>query len=284
MVHERHRQVVFGVDEAGRGPVLGSMFAAAVAVEDPADLPDGMDDSKNLSPERRETLAAAIRADGVISVGVAEITTERIDDPETDMNTLTVAAHAEAISQIIPVEGENDPCGIVDACDTSEARFARRVTAGVEEERGVEGTMKIEAEHGADENHAIVGAASIVAKVERDAHVARLAEEHGEVGSGYPSDPNTRRVPARVRRSQREDCRGVPARRGGRARTCWPPENSRVSTSSDFRLRLFSDQRRHGPLERRGFRGRVVADEVRQVAPERPQIVQREIIEVGVRG
>ncbi|MCO8243255.1 MULTISPECIES: ribonuclease HII [unclassified Haladaptatus] len=192
MVSHSHRPVVFGVDEAGRGPVLGSMFAAAVAVDDPAALPDGMDDSKNLSPERREALAAAIRADESISVGVAEITTERIDDPESDMNTLTVAAHVEAISRVAADENGNCSRGIVDACDTSEARFARRVAAGVEERGGIEGAVEIEAEHGADETHAIVGAASIVAKVERDAHVARLAEKHGAVGSGYPSDPNTR--------------------------------------------------------------------------------------------
>jgi ribonuclease HII len=177
-----HRSSVFGVDEAGRGPVLGSMFAAAVAIDDPDDLPDGIDDSKNLSPERREELATAIRADETVTVGVAEITTARIDDPETDMNTLTVMAHGEAISQIVS-GGER---GIVDACDTSESRFARRVAGEVGPE------VQIEAEHGADETHTIVGAASIVAKVERDAHVARLAETHGAVGSGYPSDPNTR--------------------------------------------------------------------------------------------
>jgi len=182
MWHDDHRPSVFGVDEAGRGPVLGSMFAAAVAIDDPEDLPDGIDDSKNLSPERREELAAAIRANETVTVSVAEVTTARIDDPEMDMNTLTVAAHGEAISRIVS-DGER---GIVDACDTSESRFARRVAAEVGPEIG------IEAEHGADETYAIVGAASIVAKVERDAHVARLAEKHGAVGSGYPSDPTTR--------------------------------------------------------------------------------------------
>ncbi|NNC25056.1 ribonuclease HII, partial [Salinisphaera sp. USBA-960] len=48
------------------------------------------------------------------------------------------------------------------------------------------------AEHGADETHAIVGAASIVAKVARDNHVAALADEYGDVGSGYPGDTATR--------------------------------------------------------------------------------------------
>jgi len=49
----------FGADEAGKGPVLGSMFAAAVVV-DPAALPDDVGDSKGITPERREELAATL--------------------------------------------------------------------------------------------------------------------------------------------------------------------------------------------------------------------------------
>jgi ribonuclease HII len=52
--------------------------------------------------------------------------------------------------------------------------------------------VDVESRHGADESDVVVGAASIVAKVDRDAAVAALAEEYGEVGSGYPSDPTTR--------------------------------------------------------------------------------------------
>ncbi|WP_158055659.1 ribonuclease HII [Halorussus halophilus] len=173
---------MFGVDEAGKGPVLGSMFAAAVTVEDTTDLPPDIDDSKNVAPARREEIAATLRADNEIRVGVAEIPVSRIDAPETDMNTLTVEAQATALSEIAEQGAE----GVVDAGDTSEERFGRRVA-----ER-VEANIDLTAEHGADESYKIVGAASIVAKVERDDHVATLAEKHGDVGSGYPSDPNTR--------------------------------------------------------------------------------------------
>ncbi|WP_255150880.1 ribonuclease HII [Halorarius halobius] len=166
----------FGVDEAGKGPVLGSMFAACVR-GDPADLPDGVADSKRLSPTRRESLAATIR--DAFEVGVAEIPVARIDG-DADMNTLTVAAHAEAIAGV----GEPDDDGLCDAGDTSEERFARRVA----DASGVEVT----AEHGADDSDPMVAAASIVAKVARDAHVETLADEYGDVGSGYPSDPTTR--------------------------------------------------------------------------------------------
>jgi ribonuclease HII len=170
----------FGVDEAGKGPVLGSMFAAAVRA-DPAALPDGVGDSKDIRPERRERLAGEIR-ESADTVGVAEIPVERIDADGTDMNTLTVDAQAAALSS---VAREGLP-GTVDAGDTDAARFGRRVADAVDAE------VSVTAEHGADETDPLVGAASIVAKVARDAHVTELAEEYGDVGSGYPSDPTTR--------------------------------------------------------------------------------------------
>jgi ribonuclease HII len=173
----------FGVDEAGKGPVLGSMFAAAVRAE-PAALPEGIDDSKNLAPARREELAERLRGDDRIGVAVAELPPDRIDDPETDMNTLTVAAQAAALDGV--ADGGDD--GVVDAGDTDAGRFGRRVADRVAAD------VSITAEHGADETYALVGAASVVAKVARDAHVADLGAEYPDtdVGSGYPSDPATR--------------------------------------------------------------------------------------------
>jgi ribonuclease HII len=173
--------VRFGADEAGKGPVLGSMFAAAV-VASPDAVPEGVADSKTLSPDRRETLAATLREDDRVAIGVAEIPVDRIDDTATDMNSLTVAAQAEALAAVV----EDGMAGTVDAGDTDEERFGRRVAEGVPAE------VEIRAEHGADESDPLVAAASIVAKVERDAHVADLADEYGEIGSGYPSDPATR--------------------------------------------------------------------------------------------
>ena len=192
----------FGVDEAGKGPVLGSMFAAAV-VADPETLPPGIDDSKNLSPARRESLAEQLVADAAVDIGVAAVPVDRIDDPETNMNELTVEAQARALSKV-DADGLD---GYVDAGDTDADRFGRRVAARVPN------VGTITAEHGADANDPVVGAASVVAKVRRDDHVAALAEEYGrDVGSGYPSDPTTReflktyldetgRLPACARRS-----------------------------------------------------------------------------------
>jgi ribonuclease HII len=169
-----------GVDEAGKGPVLGSMFAAAVRAA-PSALPADIADSKTLSPERRETLAGEIH-EVASAVAVAEVPVSRIDDPETDMNTLTVDAHASALADVVR---PNDRV-TVDAAETDETRFGRRLADRLD------ATPDIAARHRADESDVLVGAASIVAKVERDAHVDRLAAAHGDVGSGYPSDETTR--------------------------------------------------------------------------------------------
>jgi ribonuclease HII len=170
-----------GADEAGKGPVLGSMFAAAVRAPGAA-LPDGLRDSKELTHQRRETLADRLRASDRIEIGLAEIPPGRIDDPGTDMNTLTVDAQADALGT---VARDGDPV-YVDAGDVDADRFGRRVGDQLAAE------VDLSAEHGADARHQIVAAASIVAKIARDAHVADLAAEYGAVGSGYPGDPTTR--------------------------------------------------------------------------------------------
>ena len=168
-----------GVDEAGKGPVLGSMFAAAVRA-DPSRLPAGVADSKTLSPHRRETLAAGIR--DVAAVAIAEVPVDRIDDPGTDMNSLTVDAHATAVAEVARPGSRVT----VDAAETDADRFGRRLADRLEPD------LDVVARHRADESDALVGAASIVAKVARDDHVDELATAYGEVGSGYPSDETTR--------------------------------------------------------------------------------------------
>jgi ribonuclease HII len=171
--------VQFGVDEAGKGPVLGSMFAAAVRAP-PAALPDGIDDSKQLADAHREVLAEQLRSDDCVEIGIAEIPPSRIDDG--NMNVLTVAAHAAAVAEVARA-GDAGHC---DAGDVDADRFGERV------ETRIETSVSIEATHGADESDALVGAASIIAKNERERHVETLRERFGEVGSGYPSDPTTR--------------------------------------------------------------------------------------------
>lgn len=186
---------MLGADEAGKGPVLGPMVAGAVRA-DPDVLPDAVDDSKRLVPSRREELDAILRADDRVDVAVAHVTVDRIDDPTTDMNTLTVTGQAAALAQLAR-DGDR---AVVDAGDVSESRFAGRVADAVTAATARDGPglrLDVTAEHGADESYPVVAAASIVAKVERDRVVADLDARYRDrgydgVGSGYPSDPTTR--------------------------------------------------------------------------------------------
>ena len=193
-----------GVDEAGKGPVLGPMVAAAVLAA-PSSLPADVDDSKRLAPARRESIAEAIRGSDAVAVGVALVEPAEIDRPDTDMNTLTVRGQARAVRAALAESGEGvggEPVRVVaDAGDTSETRFARRLGEFVEgdgeAERAIDGlpAVDVEAFHGADETDPVVGAASVVAKMARDDRMAALDDRYPAydgVGSGYPSDPTTR--------------------------------------------------------------------------------------------
>ncbi|MFB6235566.1 MAG: ribonuclease HII [Halopenitus sp.] len=178
------------------------MVAAAVRC-DPAALPADVDDSKQVAPDRRKAIAAELRDREDVAVGVGIVKPTEIDDPETDMNSLTVAAQARAIASVVDVgdeeyprneerAGDGDCEAVVDAGDVSESRFGRRVADAVTDR--VARDVSVDAEHGADETYPIVSAASVVAKVERDARIAAIDDEYPEydVGSGYPSDPTTR--------------------------------------------------------------------------------------------
>lgn len=169
----------FGVDEAGKGPVLGSMFVAAVRAPRAA-VPADVDDSKRLADDRRDRLAERLHGDDRVDVDVVEVPPARID--AGNVNDVTVAAHAEAVSGVA-VPGD---VGLCDAGDVDAGRFADRVTARVD------GDVELDARHGADGDDDLVAAASVVAKHARETHVAALQAEYGAVGSGYPSDPATR--------------------------------------------------------------------------------------------
>ena len=180
-----------GVDEAGKGPVLGPMVAAAVRASSDL-LPDDVDDSKRVSPARRNAIAAELRTRDAVEIAVATVEPAEIDAPDTDMNTLTVSGQARAVRGVL----RSGDRVFADAGDTSEDRFAKRLAEHVAERDGNDATPPdIDAAHGADETDPVVGAASIVAKVARDARMRAIDAAYPDydgVGSGYPSDPTTR--------------------------------------------------------------------------------------------
>jgi ribonuclease HII len=171
-----------GVDEAGKGAVLGSLFVGGVSVDSSALKyleRMGLRDSKALSPKRRESLSK--RIEKVCAVHLQEITARQIDELRTacTINDILVKAHALSLRHLKP------DIAYVDAADVDALRFAQRV----KDESGITSVI---AEHKADSNYVIVSAASIIAKARRDASVKALGHSLGvDVGSGYPSDVRT---------------------------------------------------------------------------------------------
>ncbi len=169
---------ICGVDEAGKGPVLGPMVTAGVLVSDMSELEMlGIKDSKKLSPKKRESLFEEISASCKTHTVVR--TPFDIDSREGTMNAFTASCHAEVVRALCP------DFVYLDACDVNAKRFGENVL------RLSGSSAQIYSEHKADAKYAVVGAASIVAKVTRDRCIADLKEEYGEIGSGYPSDPAT---------------------------------------------------------------------------------------------
>jgi ribonuclease HII len=89
---------VAGLDEVGRGALCGPVLAAAVIL-DPAHIPEGIDDSKKLSPDRREALCSEI-VDSALSWGVGQVDPEAID--REDILKATRRAMALAVSRLSP--------------------------------------------------------------------------------------------------------------------------------------------------------------------------------------
>ncbi|HOU79940.1 MAG TPA: ribonuclease HII [Methanoregulaceae archaeon] len=169
-----------GVDEAGKGAVLGPLVVACVGCESEEDLAAiPVRDSKTLSPAARTDLFGRIQES--VHYTVLVITAEEIDirRRSMNMNQLMAAAHAEVIRELHPA------IAYVDACDVVAARFGRAVAARV----GY--PCRVVARHHADATIPVVSAAGIVAKVVRDRLIAELAGEYGVIGSGYPSDDTT---------------------------------------------------------------------------------------------
>lgn len=169
-----------GVDEAGKGAVLGPLVVAAVGWEE-GDTVTAVPvrDSKALSPQARELLYDQITAEASTRVLVIEAHEIDAGRRSMTMNLLLARAHARVIAGLRPATA------YVDACDVNAARYGRTVAACLDF------PCRVVAEHHADATRAVVSAASIVAKVTRDRLVRALAPEYGEVGSGYPSDPVT---------------------------------------------------------------------------------------------
>ena len=183
-------KIIAGIEEAGRGPVIGPMVMAIIAVkEEELETLDnyGVDDSKKLSKKKRENIFKMLKANFEHEIEI--IPPKKIDDAlistKSNLNMLEGEVSSGLFNKLnarISIDEVYLDCPSVNIKDYTNL-FKKNINNKA---------VKIIAEHKADENYLVVGAASILAKVTRDNEIDVIKNEIGhDFGSGYPSDPKT---------------------------------------------------------------------------------------------
>ena len=157
---------IAGADEAGRGPLVGSVVAAAVIL-DPENPIEGLNDSKKLSEKKREKLFVEIQ-EKALAWAIAECSAQQIDEINILQASLLAMRRAVEKLEIQPdhvlVDGNKVPQGLSMSCD---------------------------AVVGGDAIHPEISAASILAKVTRDHEMVELDQKYPQYGfakhKGYPT-------------------------------------------------------------------------------------------------
>ena len=184
---------VCGVDEAGRGSMLGPLVVAGISInKSKVNLlkKQGVRDSKKLSPKAREHLYKKI-IQIVDDHYIVKIPPRIIDKSVSNhsLNHLEAKYMAKVITKLSP------STAFVDSCDVNSKRFGKEISK-------LTSNTKIRSYHHADSKFITVSAASILAKVSRDRAITRLSKKY-DIGSGYPSDPKTKVfVKKSIRRNQ----------------------------------------------------------------------------------
>lgn len=174
---------ILGIDEAGRGPVIGPLVVAGVLVDAEVEnslIRLGLKDSKQVRRPERRRLAKEIemhaREIRILAYSPAQL--------EVNLNHVELSAFAHLVRELSPsrvvVDAPVPPRSIPQFVD-----LLRRKASTHDE-------LEIVAENRADENHAIASAASIIAKVYRDEALQRLHKLYGDFGWGYPVELKTR--------------------------------------------------------------------------------------------
>ena len=174
---------ICGVDDAGRGSVLGPLVIAGVAMNKRKTYmlkKIGVCDSKQLSPQRRDKLYSEI-IDLVDAYHIVKIQPRSIDASVRDhkLNFLEAKYMARVVQHLAADRS------YVDSCDVNTTRFGKVISE-------MSGNHTVCSYHHADSRFVIVSAASILAKVTRDRAIAKL-RQHNNLGSGYPADPKTKK-------------------------------------------------------------------------------------------
>lgn len=178
---------ILGIDEAGRGPVVGSLFVGGVLIDEKnqEELEElGLKDSKLLSDEQREKFVPQIKEVAEKTL-VKEITAQQIDELRETINLNKV--EFEVFMKIIE-ETEPDKV-VIDLLEKDGEKYKIKVKNRLGEKFK---NLEIVAEHKADVNYPIVSAASILAKSAREENVRKIEEKYdAKIRTGYSHDEDT---------------------------------------------------------------------------------------------
>lgn len=173
-------ELIMGIDEAGRGPVIGPMIICGIMIKKES-IPElvriGVKDSKLLSCIHRERLKPLIEK-------IAH-RWELIKVPASKIDKYGLS-YLQLKSAIQLINGLSPQTVIIDCPTAYPASFKRKIEALIKNKK-----VKLVVENFADRNYSIVSAASILAKVARDREIKNLSFLYPNVGSGYPSDKKT---------------------------------------------------------------------------------------------
>ncbi len=179
--------VIAGIDEAGRGPIVGPLVMCGVALGENAEhklKKLGVKDSKLLSPSERQKLYGAILelvTPKIIVIDVAEIDAAVFGKNGLNLNWLEAEKTAELINHLNPARA------YIDLPSRNYEMYKQFLLARISNK-----DISLILEHKADARYVAVGAASILAKVTRDAAIEEIKKEIGiDFGSGYLSDEKT---------------------------------------------------------------------------------------------
>ena len=182
---------LIGIDDAGRGPLIGPMILAGVLIEreDEKELKKiGAKDSKLLEHKERIRLAELIKKQAkkyhLVQASPLEIDESVLHGK--NLNTLEAQKMAEVINELN--DKKNKIKVIVDCPSINIKKWSEKLLSFISHAEN----LTVVCEHKADFNHPVVSGASILAKVMREEEVAKIKREYGNIGSGYPSDPFTK--------------------------------------------------------------------------------------------
>lgn len=182
---------LLGIDDAGRGPIIGPMILSGVLIKKDQEktLKDiGAKDSKLLTHPQRIALESELKKT-IIKYHIVQATPEEIDEAvfgKENLNTLEARKMADVINALNNAKDEIKV--IVDCPSINTKKWREKLLSFIKNKSN----LTVLCEHKADFNHPVVSAASILGKIVREEEVAKLKELYGNIGSGYPADPYTK--------------------------------------------------------------------------------------------